>query len=257
MELNWVLIAAQLLNFFALVWLLNRFLFKPARLAMAARRDTLRAEVETARKTTAEADAAKRRYDAALAQIDQAKEQAVAAAREAATAERRALEIETRADMAKLREEWRADIERDRDAFRESLREEATAAYLSLARRALADLAGSALDERLADRLAQRIEAGGPELAQRLGDAGAKLTVRSSEPLGDAARDKLRKAVAAATGGERSLTFTTEDAAAGEIRLSAPGVTVAWGVGPYLDDIAARVDARLDAALEEQERASP
>lgn len=254
MALNWVLIAAQLLNFFALVWLLNRFLFQPARRAMAERREKLRGEVEAARRSVAEGEAAKRRYEAAMAGIEQSKTEALAEAREAADAERRALEIETRADIAALQKKWREEIEREREAFRETLREEAMAAYLSLARRALSDLAGAALDDRLAERLAEEIAAGGPELAQRLASAGPALTVRSSEALGRSARKRLESAVATAAGGERALAFTTEGAEPGEIRLSAPGVTVAWGLGPYLDDVAARVDARLGTALEELER---
>lgn len=248
MQIDWVLILAQMVNFAALVWLLNRFLFQPARRAMAERRAKLRAEFDRAGAMAAEAAETKARFEAREAELAAAGATRLEEARQAAAAERKRLEREAREAVAALEKTWRAELERERQAFREALRHEAATAYVELARRALAELAGAELDERLAERLAQEIAQGGPELARRLSDAES-LTVRSGAKLGAEARARLAAAVAELAGRDRPLRFTAEGAEPGEIRLSAPGVSVAWGVGPWLDAVTARVDARFDSAL--------
>ena len=70
MQIDWLTVAAQIVNFLVLVWLLQRFLYRPITTAMRRREErieTLLAEAREARET---AEAEERRLEEKEADLD-------------------------------------------------------------------------------------------------------------------------------------------------------------------------------------------
>ena len=61
MQIDWLTVAAQIVNFLALVWLLQRFLYRPITEAMARREARIEARLAEAKAARQDAEAEARR----------------------------------------------------------------------------------------------------------------------------------------------------------------------------------------------------
>lgn len=213
-------LAAQVLNFLVLVALLRRWLYGPIMRVMAERErrlERLRADGEAA---LAEA---RRLQDEALAEahrLQEAREDLLAQAeREAAEHRQRLLEA-ARREVAERERAWREDLQRSEEATLRELRPRLAAVVEAACRRALEDLAGTDLEDRMALRLAERLPPG-------------PIEVTSSRPLGDAAEARLAQ-------GRTVLRFTVRPGPPGVIARIA-GEEFSWSLDTYLDALEAQI----------------
>lgn len=222
-------LAAQVLNFLVLVALLRRFLYGPILRVMEERErrlERVRAEGEAAlveaRRLADEAVAEARRLDEARAAM-------LAQAERDAAEHRHRLLDSARREVAEREREWKEDLRRSQDSALRELRPRLAAALENACRRALEDLAGVDLEDRMALRLAERLPPGAIE-------------VTSSRPLGEAAEARLSQ-------GRTVLRFQT--------RAGPPGVTVRVGGEEFswtLDSYLEALEVRVRALIEEERR---
>ncbi|MCA8943550.1 MAG: hypothetical protein KDB80_13385 [Planctomycetes bacterium] len=231
MEFDGWTLALQAINFLVLVWILQRFLYKPLlglidqrqraqqdAFAQAAERekaaDASRAEYESRRQ---ELDAERQgMLDEARAAIAKETEQGRAAARERANAEL----ASSRSRIEKEREEAAASLTRDAVALAGEL------AQRLLAGVATADVAGSLLTSVL-----DRLDALTPERKQALHtdlEQGAKLVVASAPALGDDLRARCVERLRAALGPDTQVEFTTDEALLVGAELRFPNTTIGY-----------------------------
>jgi len=191
MQIDWLIVAAQVVNFLVLVALLRRFLYRPVLDAMARREAHIADRLREAEAREHEARAQQERYDAELAQVSSERETLIAAARREAEQERHAWIERARREVEATEAGWRSDLAREQAAFGLALRREVASAALEVARQVLAELADADLQRRMAERLLARLDA--------LDDAGrdalradpAGLVVLTGLPLDDADAEAL------------------------------------------------------------------
>ena len=180
MHPDWSTLALQTVNVLVLLWLLQRYLFRPVMAIIAARRqaaETLLAEAaqqRAAAQATAEDFARRAQTSAAEA------EQLRAAAQTEAAAERARLLAEARAEIDKLRADAAAALRRDRAAQRHALESEARALAVTIAFRLLSRLPGPAATAAMLARLDADLAALPPEQLRAL---AGPLDVVSAAPL--------------------------------------------------------------------------
>src|SRR5487761_2063313 len=149
MLIDWFTVGAQALNFIILVWLLKRFLYKPIIRAIDAREARIAAELAGAAAKKAEAqtecDEVRRKNE----EFDQQRAALWCKAADDAQAQRERLLDEARkaADSlsAKRQEALRSDTENLNEAVRRRTQQE----IFAVARKVLADLAETSLEERM------------------------------------------------------------------------------------------------------------
>ena len=187
MQIDWLTVAAQIVNFLVLVWLLQRFLYRPITSAMRRREERIESRLAEAREARETAEAEERRLEEKEADLDARADAILASAREEAEELRERLERELREEMEEKRAAWRRHLAEERDALVVSLRRQAGQKVLRIAERVLADYADSDVAERVS-RLdpGRRSRVGG-----RLREGVARLGVERREPVGEGARDAL------------------------------------------------------------------
>jgi len=213
MRLDWTTLALQLVNFAILVWLLQRFLYRPvlrviderraalAREHAAAAHETEAARSELARLQAQRAGEAAERT-AALARVEEEGRQLLAARR--AQAER---------DAAALMEDTRKTLAQEREQTEEALRGAALQLAADMARRVLAEipepLRVQAWLERI-DRHLRLLAAGErAELASEL--AGAyPLRVVCAWSLAAASQEEWRQRLRATLSATAEVVFDTD-----------------------------------------------
>lgn len=233
MRLDWSTLALQLINFAILVWLLQRFLYRPVLRVIDARRqasDTRYAEAQRV------ADTARRQ----LAEVE--------TQRAGVAADRAAALTVAREEARQLADTRRAEAERDAKALldetrqtlareRESLLAEASRTALDLAaemaRRVLAEIPESLRLEGWLERIDGHLKSLPPaERAELSGElaAGASLRVVSAWAVPIEAEERWRRRLRETLGTDAAVAFETNAALIGGAELRFPHATLGFSV---------------------------
>src|ERR1700691_5447901 len=157
MLIDWFTISAQALNFLILVWLMNRYLYKPILNAVDAREKRIAAELADAAAKKAEAQKERDEFQHKNEEFDQQRAALLSKAVDEAKAERQRLLDEARkaadALSAKRQETLINDAHNLDQAIARRTREE----VFAIARKALADLATASLEERIGEVFTRRL----------------------------------------------------------------------------------------------------
>lgn len=257
MKIDWITVAAQIVNFLILVWLLKRFLYAPVMRAMEQREQRIRERLEEAETSRAAAEQEARAYRERQQTLEQQREQFLAEAREAAEAQRVALEAEARQDIENRRRDWTGQLENQRESFLRELRRQAARQFHALARRTLTDLANAELEEQIALSFIAQIDALPAEVKEKVAGECARqvhITVLSLFELSATARRHLTRALHEWLGEAVQVDYEPRPTASCGIELRVGSESVAWNMGSYLDEFEKAVDAQFSAILPADDR---
>ena len=171
MLIDWFTVGAQALNFLILVWLMKRFLYKPILQAIDAREKRIAAELADADAKKAEAQKDRDEFQHKNEEFDQQRAALLSKATDEAKAERQRLLDEARkaadALSAKRQETLRTDAMHLNQAIARRTQQE----VFAIARKALADLATTSLEERMGEVFTRRLREMDGKAKERLGAA--------------------------------------------------------------------------------------
>ena len=250
--INWFTVGAQIVNFLILVGLLKHFLYGPIVKAMDDRESTIKTRLKEADKKREEAEKRASEYEEKSKALDEQKQQLLAEARDAAEKERKRRIRKARDDTDAMSQEWRTAVEREKDAFLDHIRRQLSREAVTIARKLLADLAGSGVEGLMVDRFISRLQdmddEGRKVLRQAIESESGKVVARSAFELGEDERTKLTEAMHEQMGIDASLEFDRTDDVVAGIEIAAGGRKVSWTVAQYLDDAAAAIRKSLEEA---------
>ena len=233
MRFDWSTLALQLVNFGILVWLLQRFLYRPVLRLVDARRAALGREHAEA---TSAAETAKRQLSELQAQrAGLAGERAEALAR--AQEESRQL-VTTRREQAErdaagLMEEARRTLARKREQVLEEARRAALDLAADMARRVLAEIPESLRVQAWLERIDQRLrslpQAERAALAGEL-TASSPLKVLTAWPVAAEAEGSWRLQLRTVLGSNVPVVFETDPALIAGAELRFPHAKLSFSV---------------------------
>lgn len=248
MQIDWLTVAAQIVNFLVLVWLLQRFLYGPITRAMQRREQRIADRLREAERKKEDADDEARAYRERREELEERRDRLLAEAREAAEEERKALERAAREDVEARKRAWLAQLETERDAFLRELRRRSSEQFYELARRALNDLANADLEDQIALSFVRQLEGLDRDAKAKLARAFAKVdgsvAVRSRFELSANAKRQITKAAHEHLGEGAKIDYEAREDVACGIALKVGSQTLEWSFQSYLDG--------LEEALSEQ-----
>jgi len=251
MLIDWFTVIAQVVNFLILVWLLKRFLYRPILNAIDAREKRIAAELADAAAKKAEAQKERDDFRHKNEEFDQQRAALLNKATDEAKAERQRLLDAARQESDGLRAKRQEALRSEQQGLSEALTRRARDEVFSIARKALADLAGTTLEERMVDvflaRLRELDDAGIAGLKSAFMASSSPLLVRTTFSLSPALRAAIENAVKETLGGENHVQFETAPDLVSGIELSMNGCKVAWSIANYLSSLAMGVDELLKA----------
>jgi F-type H+-transporting ATPase subunit b len=235
--IDWFTICAQVLNFLILVWLLRRYLYKPVLAAIDAREKKVAAKIRDAESQEAQAKAAGEALRQRSAVFDGERAALMHKAVEEGAAERERLMESARKDSQLLRDKLTQALAAQRAELGRQLSQRTQAEVFALTRKALADLAGMSLEDRMIevfiDRLATLPQPQRPALA-----APRTVRVRSAHEPSAAGRTKLEAAIRERLGENVVIRFETASELVCGLELAVDGVKLAWSAADYLSTLA-------------------
>ena len=248
MQIDWFTVAAQVVNFLILVFLLKRFLYRPVVDAMAARaaRERERFSEAEEREKLAEREA-----DALKSERERLREREVEileAAKSEASATKAELIESARSEVSDLRARWQGELEREQDEVGRSLREACAHEVVATARQLVHDLSHRSLEGPVVETFIEQLATLDPDDAADLSKDAASIPARvvASFALADGMKDELVRAVRAKVTGCEDIRFEQSDDLAFGIELILGGRKVRWAADDYLAGIEQRIRNAAD-----------
>jgi F-type H+-transporting ATPase subunit b len=203
MNFSWWTFALQAANFLILVWLLQRFLFKPVRGIVARRREEISRAVTEASAERDTAEQLKQEMQAQRSRIDAERQTLLEQQSVQLSAQRQAIVEQARVEAEKVKAQALAQLDQERATARGELFEQSVQLATELAERLLREVALPSLDypflARVLDYLDRIPAAARSNLLAELGSNS--LIVTTAHPIAvdeqNEWRDRLAKRIGA------------------------------------------------------------
>lgn len=238
MSIDWFTVGAQALNFIVLMWLLNRFLYKPILRTIDAREKQIASEAAAADAKMAEAQAGREEFGQKNEELAQQRAEFLSRARDEAKEERQRLLDEARKAAAALSAKRLESLKSETDKLHHAIARRAQDEVFAIARKALSDLATVSLEERVGEVFTRRLREMDGEAKAALAEAVKKAPepalVRSAFDLPTEQRAAIQSAINEALSADVRVRFETAPDLVSGIELATNGHKVSWNIAAYL-----------------------
>lgn len=261
MQIDWLTVGAQIVNFLLLVYLLKRFLYGPIVRAMDHREQLIVDRQHAAEAKEAAAEHESSNYRAQLHELEQQREAILDEAKQLAAAEH-AQQLEAlRKEIATTRTRWHEEVEIEKATFLLQARKGIAQQACDIARKALHDLVDTELEHQLIALFLRRIDqmdtTERTELAEIIRQQQEPITVATGFELEPAVENEIHKTLLELGGSSIKTRFIRSDDLLCGIALLLPDHKVAWSFEDYLDGLQHSLTTLLttpgsDAAVAEQ-----
>lgn len=249
MLIDWFTVAAQVVNFLILVWLLRRYLYRPVLATIDAR--------EKARVAQRDAIAADRkRVDGEHTEwlhdkqaLEEQRTVLINAARTEAGAERERILQQAARDAEQLRRARLKELTEETQRYHDELQRLARQEIVATVRKVLADLASVSLEQSMVDVFLRRLdETALPSARQETEPESAPLPLRlrSGFTLTPAQREAVQAESRKQFNTRAPVEFETVADAGVGIELTIENQKIAWSVDQYMTAFESRLKAFTD-----------
>lgn len=238
MLIDWFTVAAQAVNFVILVWLLKRFLYQPILHVMAEREKQIAGRLSEAETQKALAEKEREEWQRQIQEFEGRQTTLLHEAIVQANDQRQSLIKEARKEAETVRSKWRESLRQEQEAWQCELTGRVQREVFAIARKALADLASTGLEERMAEMFLKKLRELDGEAKRRL--AGSLKTkpcdavIWSASQLSAPMQAELQRAVGETLATDVQVQFKTAPDLIGGIELEMGGEKVVWSISNYL-----------------------
>ncbi len=257
MLIDWFTVGAQALNFLILVWLMKRFLYQPILHAIDAREKRIAGELADADTKKVEAQKEHLEFQKKNEEFDQQRAALLTKATDEAKAERQRLLDEARKAADAWSAKRQASLLNDAQTLNQALSHRAQREVFAIARKALADLATTSLEERMVEVFTRHLREldgntkGG--LAEAIRSAAEPALVRSAFDLPAAQRAVIQNALNETFSADLRLRFEVAPELVSGIEIMTNGQKAGWSIADYLTSL----EKGVGELLKEQDKPQP
>jgi F-type H+-transporting ATPase subunit b len=250
MTIDWITVAAQLLNFLVLVWLLKRFLYRPILDGIDARESEIANRMGEASRIQNKAKTTVTHYQAKLDTLQEEQSRTLDRARQEAMTERDKLLNDAR---QRIREEHSAAKRQQHEQAVEyvaQLHRDSAQTLLSVIRKALQEMSDETLEERLTLHALTTVDR--QEVIDRSTTAGKTLQPRitTRTALDAAATQRICESTEHIWPG-CTVEFDTDAEQAPGVTVQFGSSQVAWTIDAYVDELQSRLNDSLQSSQSE------
>ncbi len=192
MQVDWLTVAAQIVNFLILIALLKRFLYRPIVSTMEARQRYIESQLAQARELKRQGEHLTATYRDKLESLERERQRLLEQAKREVESERQALLDKVRLEVEQKRLEWLQDLAREQAVLLRELKSLLAEQLVDLGRRAFADLAAKTLEQCVIDAFLERLNTL-PDDKKALLRTGDRCQVMTAFPLETDDRIKIER----------------------------------------------------------------
>jgi F-type H+-transporting ATPase subunit b len=261
MKIDWFTVIAQIINFFILVWLLRRFLYKPVLKAIDERENKIASALKDAKAKETEAKKEQDDFMKKNEMFDQQKKKLMDNVVVQTNEERERLLEEARNEAAVLR----SKLEKSLNAMQENLGHEIVQKtqqeVFAVARKTLKDLSSMSLEEQTVKIFIGRLKDSKNDERTKLIEAfksgSNSIIVQTAFDLPSEQQAEIKNAVNEILGTKTQFQFKTAPKLIGGIELTSNGYKLAWSISEYLSSIQKSISETFDTELKDNPEKMP
>jgi F-type H+-transporting ATPase subunit b len=249
MQIDLFTLAAQIVNFLILVFLLRLLLYKRIIRAMDERERRIASDIEDAKIKREDAEREAEAYREKKRGLDEERELIISRAEEEAEKRRRELMDESREEVEESRAQWYRALEDQRQDFLAELRGRAAERIMGTARTVLRDLADEELERCIVRVFLRRLDGLPGEETDALREALSEdepVTVSSAFPVDDELRAEVAETLRRKLRDDLSVRFERSEDMIGGVVLETEGKSVGWSIDSYMDTLQEDLEGLLE-----------
>lgn len=251
MLIDWFTVGAQMLNFLVLVWLMQRFLYKPILRAIDARERMIAQRIEETDLKKAEAQKERDAFRKRNEEFERQRAELLRQMNDEVESERFRLLNEARKASDDLGAKQMETLRNDARNLRQAISQRAQQEVFAIARKTLADLSSASLEQGMADVFVRRMRAVSDVEKAELKKAsmsgpGTAIVVRSAFELPAAQRASIQSVIGELLGVSSPIRFETAPDLVGGIDLTAYGRKISWNIDSYIQALETGVAELLE-----------
>lgn len=250
MRIDWLTVAAQVVNFLILVYLLRRFLYRPVMTAMARREAGIAQQLKEAESREKEAAQEATRYQEQTEALARDREALLSAAAKEVEVRRKSMLEEARQEVDASRVIWQKEVGRERLEFLRLFKPRAAAALTRAARRMLADMADVELEQQLIRTFVKQLESLDHAVLASLRKSAHKageIRVTTSFEADPDTHSRIRRAIQhhLLEDRETEIEFHRSETLICGIEVNTNGRKLGWTVDNYLQTLEQELEQAL------------
>ncbi|HSB44321.1 MAG TPA: F0F1 ATP synthase subunit delta [Nitrospira sp.] len=224
MELDWTTFILELVNFVVLIWILNRFLYRPVMDVIVQRKAAIQKTLAEAETTRSNAQALQSQYENRLTEWEQEREKARTQLHDEIRVERNRLLEDLRAELDQERQKAAAVEQRRLKDFTQRAEASAIALGGTFVSRLLSRLGGPELERKIIDMVTEDLSHLPDDQMQVIRATSAKtgqpMKLTSAYPLNTAQREMLSQACRTVAGRDIICEFFEDRTLIAGLRIS-------------------------------------
>ncbi len=261
MLINWFTVIAQAINFLILVWLLQRFLYKPLLHAIDEREKGIATQLAQAEAKVAEAQKERDDFQHKNEAFDQERAALLKKATDDSGSERQRLLGEAKKDADALRAKRHEALRTEQRNLSQDIVRWTQTEVFAITRKTLADLAAASLEERIGEVLVDRVRALSGAAKEQLANAfkasDHTVSVHSAFDLPPAQRSAIESAVKETFAPDAHVQFETAPELVSGIEVSTNGQKIAWSIADYMSTLEKSAGELLHQDAKPESRPEP
>jgi len=240
MQIDLFTFIAQIINFSILIFLLNKFLFKRIIKAMDERQAKISKDISEAEAKNADAEELVKQNRAVNEKLSRDSAGMLEEAKAAADKAKETFLALSRAEAEAVKQSWYRDIEAQKQVFMDGLKERSGEFMFLLAEKALKDLAGEELSQRISGVFLKKIldieSAKAQDIKAKIRDSKIPLKIRSSFEVKEPVKNEINIAIKEKFSYAGQIDFEISRDVCG-VELVLDGYLIAWSVQEYLKQL--------------------
>ncbi|GAA0405236.1 ATP synthase subunit B [Cocleimonas flava] len=241
MEIDWLTVSAQIVNFLVLVWLLKRFLYKPIIDAMDRRQKGIADNINEAKDRDHKAQLTMQDYENKIAALEQDKTKLMQEAEAAAQEKRLALEEAARKDVQQQKELWQKHLHQEQKNYLDDLSKTTVKAIQDTGRRVFSDLSDSSLETQIITVFLKRLHDLDDDLLKHLKASTSDFHIVSAFELEAPMKQKITQAIHKNINDSANVNYIVSSDLLCGISLDTGGYQVGWNIDEYLKEFDQRL----------------
>lgn len=240
MEINWFTVIAQVINFFILVWLLKRFLYKPVLKAIAKRESKIEAQIKDAEENKAIAVKEQDEFKQKNMDFESDKNSRMNAVASEVKLEKEKLLAEARADAESFSKHLTASLKEQQLNEQLEQAQKIKEEVLSLVRKVLNDLADVTLEQQVIQAFIKRLNGlenvALKKFKKAFQESEVSLQIKSAQMLSNNQENEIKSAINDVLNTEVKLKFLVIPELISGIELNTKDYKIAWNISAFVND---------------------
>lgn len=249
MNINWSTVFFQIVNFWIIVWILKKYLFKPVLSSMDKREQTIRERLRDAEEAKKNAEEEKQRLLKKIDDVEKAKSAVMADAYKKADAEYATLLKTFNAEMAGKRKAFEEQITDEREFLRTSIKEIAGNTIVKTVATALSELADANIQSAIIEKFISKAKSGTIEKTDDLKkyyEKNKKVSVHTSFEINETEKKQIKSIISEVVGEDvKHIDFAEDKGIICGIEVICPPLLISFGMDTYIVELQKNLDDGL------------